>query len=81
MFSPLSSILLQYGGAVLAGIAAGLMYKVYFASQVQRKIKNYQGEIVRSHAKILEHEAKNDQLEKRLKDFEKNFKTDRLLIN
>jgi len=68
MFSPLLNILFEYGGAVLTGILAGLLTKLFLASQTHRKIKGYQGEIVKSHAKILELEANNEKLEKRLKE-------------
>ena len=81
MFSPLLNIVMQYAGAVLAGIVVGLFFKAYFASQVQSKIKRYQGEIVKSHGKILELEAVNGQLEKRLKDAEGNFIKSQLQMN
>jgi hypothetical protein len=81
MFSPLLNILFEYGGAVLAGIVAGLLTKVFFASQTHKKIKGYQGEIVKSHAKILELEASNGKLEKRLKEVEKAFSKEQLIYN
>jgi uncharacterized membrane protein (DUF106 family) len=81
MFSPLLNIVMQYGGAVLIGIVTGLICKAYFASQVQGKVRRYQGEMVKSHARILELEAKNDQLEKRLKDAECRFIKDQLVFN
>lgn len=81
MFSPLLSIVFQYGGAVLAGIATGLICKAYFASQVQNKVRGYQSDIVKSHTKILELEAKNDQLEKDLKELEGLFRKDRIFMN
>lgn len=81
MFSPVLDIMYEYGGAVLAGIFAGLMCKVYFASQIHKKIRDYQGDIVKSHARILELEAENDQLQKRVKEFEKNFPKSQLFMN
>jgi uncharacterized membrane protein YdjX (TVP38/TMEM64 family) len=81
MFSPLLNIVYQYAGAVLTGIVVGLIFKAYFASQVQKKVKRYQCEIVKSHAKILELEAVNDKLEKRVKEVEGNFIKDRLVMN
>ena len=81
MFSPLLNIVAQYGGAVLAGIVVGLICKAYFASQMQRKIRDYQGEIVKSHSKILELEALNYRLEKKVKDCEGVFVKDRLVMN
>ena len=73
MYSPLLNIVWQYAGAVVTGIVVGLIFKAYFASQLQNKIKRYQGEIVKSHAKILELEAINDKLEKRIKEVEVPF--------
>ena len=81
MFSPILNIVYQYAGAVLAGIVVGLVFKAYFASQVQSKIKRYQGEIVKSHAKILELEAKTDQLEKHIKEAERSFIKENLVLN
>ncbi|HEX8459797.1 MAG TPA: hypothetical protein VF623_00140 [Segetibacter sp.] len=81
MFSPLLNIVIQYGGAVLVGIVTGLVCKAYFAGQMQFKIKGYQSDIIKSHSKILELEAKNDQLEKRLKDTDRSFSKDQLHMN
>lgn len=81
MFSPLLNIAMQYGGAVLAGIVVGLICKAYFAGQMQNKIRGYQSDIVKSHSKILELEANNDKLEKRIKELEGSFIKDRLFMN
>jgi len=81
MFSPLLNIVSQYGGAVLAGIAVGLVCKAFFAFQMQSKIRDYQCDIVKSHAKILELDAKNGQLEKRIKELEGSFTKDRIFMN
>ena len=81
MFSPLLNIVTQYGGAVLVGILVGLICKAYFASQMQSKIRGYQIDIVKSHAKILELEAKNDQLEKKIKEIDGSFNKDRIFMN
>ena len=81
MFSPLLNILMQYGGAVLAGIFAGLICKAFFATQMQRKIREYQCDIVKSHSKILELDAKNGQLEKRIKELEGAFTKDKIFMN
>ncbi len=72
---------MQYAGAVMAGIVVSLICKAYFASQLQGKIKGYQSDIVKSHSKILELEAKNDQLEKRLKEVEGTFNKDKIFMN
>ncbi|WP_207495956.1 hypothetical protein [Aridibaculum aurantiacum] len=81
MFSPLLNILSQYAGAVLVGVIVGLIFKAYFASKVHNKIKNYQGEIVKSHAKILELEALNYRLESQLKNAEKSFSNERAIAS
>ena len=72
---------MQYAGAVLAGIVVGLICKAYFAAQMQTKIRGYQSDIVKSHSKILELEAKNGHLEKLLKDVDKTFTRDQLFMN
>ncbi len=81
MFSPLLNIVMQYGGAVLSGIVVGLVCKAYFASQMQNKIRGYQSEIVKSHAKILELDGRNGLLEKRVKELEGSFIRDRIFMN
>ncbi len=81
MFSPILNIVMQYGGSVLAGIVVGLVCKAYFASRMHGKIRGYQSEIVKSHAKILELDAKNDQLEKRIKEIEGTFTKDKIFMN
>lgn len=80
MTSPLLSILMQYAGCVGAGILTGLLFKVYFAARVQKKIQDYQGEIVRSHSRILHLEEINDQLEKKIREAE-SFSKDVLIMN
>jgi len=81
MFSPLLNMIFEYGGAVLAGIVAGLLTKAFSASQTHKKIKGYQGEIVKSHARILELEGKNEKLEKKLKELEKGYTKEQLILN
>lgn len=81
MYSPLLNIVMQYGGAVLVGIATGLISKAYFLSQLQKKIKGYQMDIVKSHSKILELEAANDKLEKQLNEKESTFSREHLFMN
>lgn len=81
MFSPLLDTVLQYGGALLAGIVAGLVCKAYYSSQIRGKIKGYQMDIVKSHSKILELEAKNEELEKRMKQVECSFIKDKIFMN
>jgi uncharacterized coiled-coil DUF342 family protein len=72
---------MQYAGSALTGIAVGLICKVYFASQMHKKIRGYQGDIVKSHSRILELDAKNDELEKRIKELEGSFIKDRIFMN
>ncbi|GEO09426.1 hypothetical protein [Segetibacter aerophilus] len=81
MFSPLLNIVMQYAGSVVAGIAVGLICKAYFAAQMQSKIRGYQSDIVKSHSRILELDARNDKLEKRIKELEGTFVKDRLFMN
>jgi hypothetical protein len=81
MVSPLLDIFFQYGGAVAAGLAVGLLCKVFVARQMQGKIHEYQGEIVRSHSRILTLEAETDKLEKRIKELEGKFSTEPIFMN
>ena len=81
MTSPLLSILMEYAGSVAAGIVVGLLFKMYFASQVHKKIKDYQGEIVKSHSRILRLEEINGKLEKSLQETRRSFPQDQLVLN
>ncbi len=81
MVSPFLNIVMQYGGMLLGAIFFALICKAYLASKVQAKIKRYQYEIVKSHAKILELEVENEQLSKRIKDVEGRFTKDQLVMN
>lgn len=81
MFSPLLNIVMQYGGVFLGAIVFGVICKAYLASKVQAKIKRYQYEIVKSHAKILELEAENQQLLNRMRDVEGAFIKNKLVMN
>ncbi len=81
MTSPLLNILMQYAGSVATGVLVGLIFKVYFANQVRKKIRGYQAEIIKSHSKILKLEETNDKLEKWVRDCESNFEKDQLIMN
>ena len=81
MFSPLLDTVMPYGSPVIVGLVIGLVCKAYFAARMQTKIRGYQSDIVKSHSKILELEAKNDSLEKKLKELEGSFAKDRLFMN
>jgi hypothetical protein len=81
MMSPLLDIFVQYSGAVIAGLLVGLLCKAYFAGQMHNKIEEYQGDIVKSHSKILNLEGINAQLEKRVKELEGQFPKDRIYMN
>lgn len=81
MTSPLFDLVLQYAGPVAAGLGIGLLFKMYFAMQVQKRIKDYQGEIVKSHSRILRLEEINGNLEKRLNETSRSFSKDQLILN
>ena len=81
MFSPVLSIVMQYGGPVLAGVLVALICKAYFATQIQKKIHEYEGDILKSHSKILELEAQNDKLQKTIKEAKRVFTKDFIFMN
>lgn len=81
MIYPLLNILLQYGGPVAIGIIVGLLFKAYFATRFQHKMRDYQGEIIRSHEIILELEEKNGKLENKVKEFENSFTKESYILN
>lgn len=81
MFSPLFETIASYAGAVVTGIIVAFIIKGYLANKLQNKIKGYQADIVKSHAKILELEELNDKLEKRLKEETASFLRDKVLMN
>ena len=79
--SPLLDIFVQYSGAVIAGLLVGLLCKAYFAHQMKSKIEEYQGDIVKSHSKILSLQYENESLETRVKELEGRFPKDRIFMN
>lgn len=81
MFSPLLTLLMQYGIPVIAGVLVGLVCKRYFSARLEEKIRECQIDIVKSHEIILDLEARNTQLERRLKETEGVYKKDRLFMN
>jgi cell division protein FtsB len=72
---------MYYVGGVLSGIVVGLGCKAFFAQQFQGKIRDYQADILKSHTKIHELEARNAELEKRVKELEDYFVLDKLSMN
>lgn len=81
MYSPIFNQLMQYGGAVLLGVVTGLICKAYFAAHFHKKIHEYEVDILNSHAKILELEARNEKLEKKVKENQKVFTKDFIFMN
>ncbi len=81
MISPLLEIFVQYSGAIVVGIIVALVCKAYLAYQMQGKIQGYQGEIVKSHSRILRLESENDTLKKQLKDLQGRFSKDHIFMN
>lgn len=81
MLFPLLNILLQTYGPAVFGIAAAVLYKTYFNSYTRRKIKGYQDDILKSDAKIVELQAWNKDLSKRLKEMETYFSKDHISMN
>lgn len=81
MTSPLLNIFMEYAGSVAAGILIGFCFKMYFAAKVQKKIRGYQGEIIKSHSRILQLDEINTRLERRIKELEHNLSRDRIYMN
>ena len=81
MLSPLSEFALQYMLPVFVGVIIGLFFKMYFAARVQKKIRDYQGEIVKSHSRILHLEELNTRLERQLKERGTEFSGEQLFMN
>jgi hypothetical protein len=80
MFSPLLYILV-YGGGVMAGILTVCLWKVHFTSKVQKQIKGYHRDIVKSHARILELEAEKKQLSQLIRDVENTLTRSHMFMN
>ncbi len=81
MCTPLFEHVSYYGAAVAIGIVVAFILRGHFANRLQNKIRGYQADIVKSHAKILELEELNDKLEKRLQETSASFSTDKILMN
>lgn len=80
MFFPLLSVM-NFPVEIISGIVAGLLCKAYFATRMKSKIKDYQNDIVNSQEKIIELEALNEKLQKRLKEMEDRFSKDNIIMN
>ena len=81
MFATLYHLIIENAIPVSTGIFFTLIFKAYFSKDLQRKIREYQIDIVKSRSRILQLQAKNEELEKLLKDREASFIKDRLFLN
>lgn len=81
MAAPLLNIMVQYSGPVFSGIVAGLMCRAYYAAQMKNKLKDHQKDFLKSQERIIELEALNERLEKRLKEMESYFSKDHIIMN
>lgn len=72
---------MQYCLPVLSGVVAGLLCKAYFKTQMQKKIKDYQNDLIKSQEKIIELQALNEKLQKRVQEMEGYFSKDRIIMN
>lgn len=59
-----------YGGAFLFVVLMALVLRYFYSSRSKGKFKEYQGEIARSHSRILKLEVKNDKLQQRINELE-----------
>jgi hypothetical protein len=57
-------------GALVFVIAAFFLINAFYSFKTKDKFKDYQGQIAKSHSRILKLELANQQLEKRLKAME-----------
>lgn len=80
MLFPLLNII-QFPFEIISGIIAGLICKAYFATQMKRKIKGYQNDITKSRERIIELEALNEKLIKRLQEMKDYFSKDSINMN
>lgn len=65
-----ANTLYLYAGAIGVSIIMGILIKVFYAQQTKVKFKEYQGEIAKSHSRILKLEVLNEKLQKRLNEVE-----------
>jgi len=62
--------LLIFAGAIISVIAIAILSRLYFLSRSKQAVKKYQGEIARSHSRILKLEVTNEQLQHRINELE-----------
>lgn len=73
--------MMKFPVEIISGIVAGVLYKAYFATRMKSKIKDFQNQIIKSEERIIQLEALNEQLEKRLKEMEDCFSRDSINMN
>lgn len=81
MFFPPLNIMLLYGAQVASGIVAGLLCKAYFTTRLKSKMKECQTDMIKSRQRIVELEALNEKLIKRLHEMENYFSKDSINMN
>jgi hypothetical protein len=81
MSSTLYNLILENAIPVSTGIIFALIFKAFFSKDRQREIREYQIDIVKSRSKILQLQARNEELEKLLNEREPSFIKDRLFLN
>ena len=59
-----------YGGAFIFVVLMAVALRFFYSSRTKGKFKEYQGEIARSHSRILKLEVKNDKLQQRINELE-----------
>ena len=76
-----AGLFIQYYAPIVAGVIAGLICRTYFADKMQNKIKKYENNLRKTHEKIVELEAVNENLQMRLKEMENYFSRDKIIMN
>lgn len=66
----LANSVYPFAVATIFAIIMAIVLRVFYAAKSKAKFKEYQGEIARSHSKILKLEVKNEKLQQRIDQLE-----------
>jgi len=81
MFSSFINLAIQYAIPVSVGIVLALGFQALFSTGIHRRMRQYQIDLAKSRSKILELQARNDELKKTLNDREPSPIKDRIFLN
>lgn len=69
-----------YAGVFLSGLFLFMLFRFILSAKNKQKIKEYQGEISKSHSRILKLEVRNEKLQHRIAELESVLKSSHIQV-